>query len=264
MSLAAAFVLTTAIVWPRLVQADEPPPGVILLADASKDTLELSAAKEKKDIAVQPRTPEGSLPSHGQLPVWVPRVRQGAPASRVGGATRGRDKTVTIQTLVPEVDEAALTLAAQPQLYWHLSSETTHVVNFTLLDPSAADPMIDEMIEGPFAAGVQVLSLTDYEIQLEPGRKYEWFVAVVPDPENRSADTVARGAIVRVKDPELASQVASSEPDAAVELWARSGIWYEALDVVSRSMRERPEDKRPLQVRDTMLQQVGLALSDDS
>ena len=38
--------------------------------------------------------------------------------------------------------------------------------------------------------------MTDDQARIrEPGRDYEWFVAVMPDPKNHSADTVARGAI---------------------------------------------------------------------
>jgi hypothetical protein len=156
-----------------------------------------------------------------------------------------------------------LTLAAQPRLYWHLSPRTTHSVNFTLLDPDVTDPVVDTIIKGPFEAGVHVLSLADYGVQLEPGGNYEWFVAVVPDPDNRSADSVARGVIIRVTDAKLSSQVASSEPDSTTGLLAQSGIWYEALDLASRRMQKKPEDAGLRQQRDAMLQQVGLALSDD-
>lgn len=263
LSLTTTFALATMIVLPYQADAVEPSPGVILLAGASNDTEKQSAAKKELTKAVQAPTPAVSVPPPAQPPVWVPRVRRGAPASRVGGATRSRSKAVTIRTLVPEVDEAALTMAAQPQLYWHLSPRTTDPVNFTLLDPDATDPIVDTIIEGPFEAGVHVLSLADYGVQLEPGRNYEWFVAVVPDPNNRSADSVARGVIIRVTDPELASQVASSDPDATTALFAQSGIWYEALDVASRRMHEKPKDLRLRQERDAMLQQVGLEISDD-
>jgi hypothetical protein len=263
LSLATKFALATMIVLPYQANADEPSAGVILLAGTSNDAEKRSAEKKEHTKAVQAPTPAVSVSPPAQPPVWVPRVRRGAPASRIGGATRSRNKAVTIRTLVPEVDEAALTLAAQPQLYWHLSPRTTHPVNFTLLDPDATDPIVDTIIEGPFEAGIHVLSLADYGAQLEPGRNYEWFVAVVPDPNNRSADSVARGVIIRVADPELASQVASSEPDATTGLLAQSGIWYEALDVASRCMQEKPEDPRLRQQRDAMLQQVGLVLSGD-
>jgi len=265
--LATATALAAVIALPQLAGANDLGSRVILIADSSRGALERipnqGANKEKPRETIQPPEPAGVVPPPSAAPVWVPRIRRGAPASRVGGATRGGDKVVTIQTLVPEVDEAALTLAAQPELYWYLSADTTHPVNFTLIDPNAIDPIVDSMITGPFSAGVHVLSLADYDARLESGRNYEWYVAVVPDSENRSVDTVARGAIVRVAEPELASQIAASEPDAAVVLLAQSGIWYDALDAASRRMQETPEDPQSRQWRDAMLQQVGLALSDN-
>jgi hypothetical protein len=263
LSLATTFALATMIVLPYQANAEEPSSGLVLLASTSDEVEERNAAEEKNTKAVRAQTPAVSVPLPDQPPVWVPRVRRGAPASRVGGATRSRNNAVTIRTLVPEVDEAALTLAAQPRLYWHLSPRTTHSVNFTLLDPDVTDPVVDTIIKGPFEAGVHVLSLADYGVQLEPGGNYEWFVAVVPDPDNRSADSVARGVIIRVTDAKLSSQVASSEPDSTTGLLAQSGIWYEALDLASRRMQKKPEDAGLRQQRDAMLQQVGLALSDD-
>ena len=260
-SLTVAFAWTTAVT--QLAMADEANLRLIQLASASELEPERRASKEKVVKAPEERSPGVSVSPPAQAPIWVPRIRHGAPASRIGGATRSQSESVTIRTLVPEVDEAALTLAAQPQLYWHLSPGTTHSVNFTLLDPDATDPIVDTIIEGPVQAGVHVVSVANYGVQLEPGRNYEWFVAVVPDPDNRSADSVARGVIIRVTDPELASQVASSEPDSTTGLWAQSGIWYEAFDAASRRLQEKPKDPRLRQQRDAMLQQVGLALSDD-
>ena len=42
-----------------------------------------------------------------------------------------------VLALVPEHDEAALTVLDQPTFYWHLSESTPHVVNFTLIEPTA-------------------------------------------------------------------------------------------------------------------------------
>ncbi len=216
-----------------------------------------ASATEKADPSSRVATP--SRPT--TFPAFVPRVRHGAPASRVGGATRARGTAVTIQTLVPELDEAALTLAAQPNFYWHLSAGTEHPVNFTLVDPDAIEPIVDAMIAGPFETGFHSVSLADYEARLEPGRRYEWFVAVVPRLGSRSADTVARGVVLRVSDPELALRVAEADPEAAAGLWAQSGIWYEALESLSERIGQSPKDPELHLQRSAMLEQVGLVLS---
>lgn len=262
-SIGAIAVGIAAIGLPPDLAAQQRNLGVIVLAGTNQVVLQRTIEKAGTTGPVGSGTPAAVAPRPSTVPVWVPRIREGAPASRIGGATRAREKPVTIQILVPEVDEAALTLAAQPNLHWHLSSDTTYPVNFTLIDPEAIDPIIDEMIAGPFEAGFHTLSLADYEAQLEPGRHYEWFVAVVPDPENRASDTVARGAISRVVDPVLASRVAKAELDAVPGLLAQAGIWYEAIDALSQSVRQSPEDPKPRMRRSAMLEQVGLVISDD-
>ena len=249
--------------------AQQAKPGIIILASTSQVLLQHSAQGAAPG-GIESSTTAAATPSVNsapvfmpRIPVFMPRINVGAPASRIGGATRGRTTEVTIQTLVPEIDEAALTLAAQPNLHWHLSAATPHAVNFTLLDPELIEPMVDVMIPGPFQAGFHVLSLADHKAQLESGRNYEWFVAVVPNPENRSADAVARGAISRVDDPGLASRVAKAEPSAAVGLFAGSGIWYEALDALNQRVRQSPDDLRARAQRSAMLEHVGLVLSQD-
>lgn len=239
-------------------------PGVIVLASTSQVLLQRSvhAAAIPGEVDSSPQA--AATPAVSAAPVlFVPRIRRGAPAFRIGGATRGRTKAVTIQTLVPEIDEAALTLAAQPNLHWYLSADTPHSVNFTLLDPDEIEPLVDVMIPGPFQAGFQVLSLVDHRATLESGRHYEWFVAIVPTPDNRSADSVARGAISRVDDAALASRVAKAAPEAAVGLFAGSGIWYETLDALNRRIRQSPDAAGARAQRDSMLEHVGLVLSQD-
>lgn len=262
-SIGAITAAMATICLPLSLAAQQTNLGIIVLAGTNQAVLQRTIAPVKATEPVGSGPPPAVFLQPSMVPVFVPRIRHGAPASRIGGATRGREKAVTIATLVPEFDEAALTLAAQPNLHWHLSTDTTHPVNFTLIDPDAIDPMIDAMIAGPFEAGFQRLSLADYEAQLELGRRYEWFVAVVPDPENRSADTVARGAISRIADAELASRVARAEPEAVARLLAQSGIWYEALDALSRRVEQNPEDPEPRMQRTAMLTQVGLVISED-
>lgn len=239
-------------------------PSIIVLASTSQ--VQLQRAVEGVAIPGEiESSPQATVtPSvNSAPPVFVPRIRRGAPAYRIGGATRSFNAEVTIQTLVPEIDEAALTLAAQPNFHWHLSADTPHSVNFTLLDPDLIEPMVDVMLPGPFRAGFHVLSLADHQAKLESGRLYEWYIAVVPNPEKRSVDTVARGAISRVDDAALASRVAEVEPAAVAELFAGAGIWYEALDALSQGVGQSPDDASAQARRTALLEHVGLVLSQD-
>lgn len=258
-------IATLGLAWSGA--ANEPEPTVIVLAEVriadSRRAPTGSATRSATTDHIDQGESNSTVEPPSEPPVFVPRVRHGAPASRVGGATRARDTAVAIRTLVPEIDEAALTMRARPNLHWYLSGATSHPVNFTLLDPDVVEPMVDVMIEGPFEAGFHSVSLIDYDVQLAPGKRYEWFVAVVPDVESRSADAVARGAISRITDAALASQIGRAAPGEVAGLLASSGIWYEALDELNQRVRQDPTDSGWRTRRREMLEQVGLVISRD-
>jgi hypothetical protein len=196
-------------------------------------------------------------PQAARLPVFVPRSNRGAPALRIGGASRGVGQGLRVRVLVPEYDEAALTLSEQPTLPWHLSNSTRHPVNFTLVDPSQVEPLLDLTIPGPVSAGVHRVDLSAHGVRLEAGRRYQWFIAVVPEPKHRFADTVARGSVERVTDTAgLAAQIAAARPEERVGLLAGAGIWYDALETLHQQL---PAGEYEAQ-RDALLAQVGIEL----
>jgi hypothetical protein len=195
------------------------------------------------------------------LPQWVPRKR-GAPAARVGGATRGVSADLEVRAMVPRFDDAALTLMAQPTFYWHISAPSEHRVNFTLIDPESVDPIIDVVLDGPFDTGMQAVRLADYGMRLEAEHTYHWFVALMPDPGRRSADMVAGGAVRRLApEPELDRRLADGHDAARADRLAEAGIWYDALDALEGEIATRPTDATALARRSALLEQAGLAIS---
>jgi hypothetical protein len=80
--------------------------------------------------------------------------------------------------------------------------------------------------------------------------EYEWSVALVADPAQRSRDIVAGGAILRIpaEGPEPA--------DAAG--YAQRGLWYDALMALDRGAQP-PRDRDLIRERRAaLLEQVGL------
>jgi hypothetical protein len=203
----------------------------------------VQAVEEGNGVKGKDLPPVGARSKSDQAtgPIFVPRTNRGAPASRIGGASRSGDESLVVLALVPQYDEAALTASAQPTFYWHLSQGTTHAVNFTLIDPDGYAPILDVTIPGPFEAGVHPFHLAAHGAQLKTGHSYHWFVAVVPNPDRRSADIVARGAVERVELPGTATS-------DAVAL-AKAGIWYDAFDAAAGEQRS------------ALLEQVGLELA---
>jgi hypothetical protein len=97
--------------------------------------------------------------------------------------------------------------------------------------------------------------LADYGVRLEPGRHYEWFVALVVDPKSRSKDVLAGGAIERIEQSE--PQPSMSDADLA-RFYADHGIWYDAIAAVSNLIEATPNDSVLRRQRASLLEQADL------
>ena len=151
---------------------------------------------------------ESSEKKSATVPVYKPPPR-GAPGGRVGGGTRGTDQTFTLSVLAPT--HTGQTLQEQPVLYWYLSKAISSPIEFTLAD-DGIKPLVETQIKPPFQPGVQKVRLADYGVHLVPGKLYKWFVTLVVDPDRRSKDVLAGGAIERVASPEaLAAKLPSDD-----------------------------------------------------
>ena len=188
---------------------------------------------------------------------YLPPAR-GAPRMRVGAGTRGNGAPgARIEALSPE--DLGRTLSASPSLYWHLSQPTQARVDFTLIDPSSVSPLVERTLEGPFEAGVHRIDLTHLGVKLAPGTEYQWFVSLVPDPEERSSDVVAGGGVELVDAGALREELARAPDSQQVLVLAQNGIWYDAIDALSRRIDQTPADPLPREQRAALLEQVGLA-----
>ena len=207
-----------------------------------------SAKAEKAKIA-----PVESAPPN--MPVYYPPKR-GKPRARIGGGVRGVDHMwPSLFTLVP--DHVGRTIADQPSLFWYVDSlpEPDVEIVFTLMEEDGIEPLIEKRLPRPARAGIQRLDLAAFGAKLEAGRSYEWFVALVVDPEQRGRDIVTAGWIDRVEAP---SGLAATSGAPSVEAYAEHSLWYDALAAAADGVRAAPEDPEARRTRDALLLQVGL------
>jgi hypothetical protein len=193
---------------------------------------------------------------------YRPPVR-GAPASRVGGGSRGTAE-ITGELAVLAPDHTGLTTRSQPTLYWYLSEPANARLDVTVTNDRNIDPLLEQVIGIPKSAGIQSLDLAKAGATLKPGVEYRWFVSLTPDEKQRSNDVVASGTIEYVKpDAALASKVASADALAQARIYAEDGIWYDAIDSLSRAIAQNPNDSSLHAQRAAMLEQVGLKSAAD-
>jgi len=185
----------------------------------------------------------------------------GRPERTVGGGTRGTsDRIPVVFAIAP--DHSGRTTSTHPSLFWYIDRATDASVRieFTLVDPAAAEPLVEEPLAPPTSAGLQRIRTGDYGVQLEPGKEYEWSVALIVDPTNRSRDVVARGWIGRIDDAGAAARL-HDQPEDAVRLaaaYAEEGIFYDAFVALSDQIDREPTNVRLRNHRADLLRQVGL------
>jgi hypothetical protein len=216
-------------------------------ADSDESKTDRAKAAAAKSAAAKPSA----------MPLFKP-TNLGAPLTRLGGATRSATGSVPrTEALVPEV--AGQTLQAQPVLYWYLAGKTDDRIDFALIGVDPINPMLEITLEGPFEPGIQRIRLADHGVTLQPGLDYQWFVRVVPNPEQRLYDRVVGGGIQRVEaSSELNAKLAAARPTDAHYALAEAGIWYDALDSLTNQIDASPENENLRAQRAALFEQVGL------
>lgn len=201
--------------------------------------------------------PTGLVTDKQAAIVYKPPLR-GAPQARVGGGTRGAgSKAAVLQVLAP--DHTGLTTQAQPTIYWYARTPAAARFEFALIDDEGIDPLLEVEEDSDRVAGFRHLNLGNYGITLQPGVSYQWSVALVSDGASRSSDLVSSGIIERI-EPEAAlhSRIENAAGIDLVGIYASEGLWYDALDSVSKLIEQTSADQDLIAIRDSLLAQVGL------
>jgi hypothetical protein len=188
-----------------------------------------------------------------QTPVYKPPLL-GAPATRVGGASRGAaDSELILSVLAPE--GTGLTRRAQPTLYWYITKSLSAPLEFTLNDDHSVKPLVEIKVTAA-QPGIHALRLN---YSLKPEVEYQWSLAAVADPDQRASDTLASGTI---KQDQPSAQLAAQLKQASLQeqpfLYAQEGFWYDAIATLSEQIDAYPADHRLREQRSALLEQVGL------
>jgi uncharacterized protein DUF928 len=195
-----------------------------------------------------------------KTPLYQPPRGLGAPSAgrRVGGGTRGTNKSVPILSVLAP-DHTGLTVREQPDLYWFASNVVTNPVELTLTLEKGETPILEKRLPAPTKAGIQRVRLSDYEVKLIPGERYNWSIALVLDPKRRSKDIIAVGAIERVQRADMNPAILAGAPTTdAFYRFAADGLWYDAVMAISELIETAPADLALRKQRVELLDQVDL------
>lgn len=217
--------------------------------------LAAAAAGEQSDSAASVKGDGKKSGQPADIFVRYKPPRLGKPVGRVGGGTRGvAAEGPEVVALVP--DHTGRASKAQPSLCWYLARPMNMRIEIVLNDESSIKPVLEQQLRMPERGGIHCFHLAGHNISLAPGIEYRWFVAVVPDPSQRSKDIVSGGAVM-YEEPGavLEARLKGAAGAAAAAAYAEEGFWYDAVADLSKTLGKEPQS-RPALV--SLLEQAGL------
>lgn len=185
-------------------------------------------------------------------------ITKPAPTVRLTGGSRGTgDQLVQLDVLAPP--DVGFTTQDQPSLFWFQSRPSNARLELAILRDNQPEPVFHQAFESAAQAGIQRLDLKSTPVRLLPNVEYQWVVALVTDPDNRSSDLVASGFIQRTEPtPDARRRIDQADASSRPQALAESGFWYDALAGFSDRLEADATNSDLRTARATLLRQAGL------
>ena len=195
---------------------------------------------------------------------FIPPKRIGKPIT-VGGATRGGcpDKGRPLTSLIPQKDNVGLTVSDRPTFWVYVPYEPKEVLfgEFSLQDEKDNE-VYRTRFELSGAPGVVSVRVPSTKAALETGKVYNWYFKIsCPSQEAAEEPDTAfvRGWVERVERPDVESQLkATTTPVERIAIYAKEGIWYEALTELAQARLTNSQDTELTNAWADILQSAGL------
>ena len=176
----------------------------------------------------KPSAPKGTGTSTSRYrPPTKPSAPKGTGTNTTRGGSCDRTTDVGLTTLVP-FSHIGQTSSQHPTFTWFVPDRAAHPLQFRLFTRTGQPLYRTEMQS---QSGIMSVTLPPNLPPLAIGQTYQWQVALVCDPNVPSRNVVATAEIQVVK-PAAALQTqlaAAPTPQQRLNLYAESGLWYDAL-----------------------------------
>jgi hypothetical protein len=179
-------------------------------------------------------------PSTTSVTGFVPPAG-GLPANREGGAARGAVCPFSNQRLTALLPSTnlGLTASARPSLFFYLPPTEGRSVEFLLQDSRGAE--LYQSTTRINQSGIVRIDLPSNAPELEVGQTYQWYLSVICDPKDRTADLYVQGWVQRVAMPEnLQRQLQQAPANERPYIYASAGLWHETLATLFELRQAQP------------------------
>ncbi len=170
-------------------------------------------------------------------------VQPGPGGSRFVRGKCGDLPQASFTALVPE-NKLARTVSDYPTFFFYLPQPNAELAEFILQDENGnliyRQALTIKNLSG--VIGVSIPANTNVP-PLEVGKKYTWVFSLVCDREDRLSDKVERGFLRRVElSAEILGELENADPRQKTVIYAKNGIWQDALDTLATARRANPND----------------------
>ncbi len=199
------------------------------------------------------------------LPVWTvpsraqssPRLQnkiyfhtapdRGAPPRTVGAGSRrsscisSNEGEILLAALMPS-NNVGTTIAPNPTIYVYIPELRNKQAEFILVETQEEKVVYQTTFPLSKSSGIVKLNLPP-TVELKPGNNYQWYFGVICNPNNREEDERITGWIERNSiSPELQMKIeqAQQQPLEQAKLYAKAGIWNEALTILEQLRSKEP------------------------
>ena len=173
-------------------------------------------------------------------PTFSALSRKGTPKDIIhGGGKRGACLTRSnpdrgLTALLPANEYGGLSATTSPTFWVYLpyTSETkiSGVLSIRAVDSFSSEPFQQVPVTLPAQPGLVGLKLP---VAIVNHQIFAWTLTVVCDEQNRSRNPFISGLVMVEPNPELLSRVAGRSKSEQIIEFARSGYWYDALELAA-------------------------------
>jgi hypothetical protein len=193
---------------------------------------------------------------------------RGTPGSAASGGSRGCGWQPGQKLLAPLVpsDAMAFTVSAYPTFFWYVPEQSSlddnssngSTLRFVLIDENQ-NIVYQKKLSAP-SAGIMRHKLSPEDAApLAENKQYHWLVTMVCDSEDPSADPLIDGWVERIEiGEELQAELDNATESDRPSIYAREGIWHEALSGLVQLRQNNPEDETILSRWSEFLRSVSL------
>lgn len=228
----------------------------------------LTTAKAQTKIP----TSTSPTPSVKQV-TFEPRKDQPAPTTTVGGGRRNDGKcsqarkdseqsaaTKSVdQLLTPllrsPITDPQLTLSPRPTFLVYVPQTSAKGVELTLERDGKGIYQTRVNLSG--TPGIVSIKLPANAPELEMGKDYKWLVSMVCG-SGAPEDSFVEGSVRRIQSDSTLSQIDRAKPLDKVALYAKNGVWFDAVATLAALRKAQPNDPQVALAWENLLKDAGL------